>query len=1079
MSRVFAVALATAALLGSLCAYAQSTGTGTITGFVTDPSQAMVPGVTITVTDLATGLQRTTITNENGVYVVPALPVGTYQVKAAMTGFKSYLQSGVIVNAESRVTVNIRLEVGQVVESVQVTEAAPLVSTETGEVSTLVSGTQVLELALNGRNFTQFLSLGPGVVSRQTGRQMGLGQEGNPLMGVHGGRFSMNKYTYDGTIAMDTGGNRGLNMFPPMEAIQEVKVLKSNYSADAGGYGFGIINIVTRRGGSSFHGDVYEFLRNDAFDARNFFERSVSPLKLNNFGFTLGGPFYIPGKYNQRKERDFFFVSESWAMRRGPQLVSFTDPPTGVFTATVPSAAMRAGNFSEVTGAVRDPDTGQAFPGNQIPAGRLDPNALLLMERFIPLPNRTVPPNYVFSPSAKTDWREDLVRWDHEFSPSFRLTGRYVQDKWEQLQTVKKPGPHSFPTLGNTFRKPGKNATMKVTNIFGPTVVNEFTFGFSMNRISQQPGPEATKPADLRIPEIFPGNFNNVIPDVTLALGFSGIGSGAQLNNVNPVYTYKNDLSFQAGNHGLKAGMEIIRPQKFSTSYSDMQGVFNFNGSATGHPIADFLLGRAFQYTENEVHEKGYFFNADYEFYIQDDWKVRPGLTVNLGLRYYIMQGGNGGYEKYDRISTFYPAAFDPAKAPQVTRAGELVPGTGDPLNGIIRPRDLKGADLPRSLKRTHFDTFGPRLGFAWSLPGGRTVIRGGYGMFYFWGANNNEGRQTNPPFSRRVSIFNTRLSDPAGGTLRPFPPEVGSLDVNNLAPTTQHWSLGIQRDLAKNFMVEMTYVGTRGTHLPGSVQLNQPRAGAVTGGVSANAVRPYLGYAGIGYSENSTASRYHALEAHALRRFSNGLLFEASYTFSKGLGDPEGVPQNTYNKRADFGLLDLDRTHMLNLNYVYELPFYRNAGGWREALLGGWQMSGIATFQSGLPFSVTVSGDRALVGGGTQRPNLVGRPHDGRGNSLDRYFNTAAFELQPAGAFGNAARNAVRGPGVNNWDFSVFKNLKWQERWKLQFGAEFFNVFNHPQFEGVGGVLGSATYGRVTSARDPRIVQLRAKLSF
>ncbi len=1079
MRRRFASVWGLLALLLPLWLSGQSTGTGTITGFVTDPTQAMVPGVTITVTDLATGLHRSTVTNESGVYVVPALPAGTYQVKATISGFKTYIQSGVIVNAESRVTVSIKLEVGQVVESVSVTEAAPLVSTETGEVSTLVSGTQVLELALNGRNFTQFLALGPGVVSRQTGRQMGLGQEGNPLMGVHGGRFSMNKYTYDGTIAMDTGGNRGLDMFPPMEAIQEVKVLKSNYAADAGGYGYGIINIVTRRGGSAFHGDAYEFLRNQALDSRNFFSSAVSPLKLNNFGFTLGGPFYIPGKYNQRKERDFFFVSESWAVRRGPQLVSFTDPPTGVFTATVPSAAMRAGNFAEVAAGIRDPDTGQPFPGNRLPPERMDPNARLLLERFIPLPNRSVPPNYVFSPSSKTDWREDLIRWDHEFGQNFRLTGRYVQDNWEQLQTVKKPSPHSFPTLSNTFRKPGKNLTLKLTNILTPTVLNEFTFGFSMNRISQRTGPEATKPAELRIPEIFPGNFSNVIPDLTFALGFSGVGVGGQLNNVNPVYTYKDDFAFQAGNHGLKAGLEIIRPQKFSTSYSDMQGSFAFNGTASGHPIADFLLGRAFQYTENEVHEVGYFFNTDYEFYAQDDWKVRPNLTLNLGLRYYIMQGGNGGYEKYDRISTFYPAAYDPAKAPQVTRSGELAPGTGDPLNGIITPRNRKGADLPRSLKKTHRDTFGPRFGFAWSLPGRRTVVRGGYGMFYFWGTNNNEGRQTNPPFSRSVSIFNTRLSNPAGGTFRLFPPGVGSLDVENLAPTTQHWSLGVQRDLAKDFMVELTYVGTRGTHLSRTVQLNQAREGTVVGGVSANAVRPYLGYAGIGYNENSAASRYHALEAHALRRFGGGFLFEASYTFSKGLGDPESAPQDTYNKRADFGLLDLDRTHMLALNYVYELPFYRQAGGWKGALLGGWQLSGISTFQSGLPFTVTVSGDRAAVGGGTQRPNMVGRPHEGRGSSLDRYFNIAAFALQPMATFGNAAPNSVRGPGINNWDFSVFKNLHWQEKWRLQVGAEFFNFFNHPQFEGVGSVVGSATYGRVTSARDPRIVQLRAKLSF
>lgn len=1062
-------------MLAAVSALGQNTGT--ITGFVTDATQAAVPGVDITVTDAATRFERSATTNDSGVYVVPLLPVGTYEVKAVKSGFKTFVQSGVVVDSDTRVTVNFALEVGQMVEAVTVSANAPTVSAESGEISTLISGTQVSEIALNGRNFTQLLALGPGVVSRQTGRAMGVGQEGNPLMGVHGGRISMNKYTYDGTIAMDTGGNRGLDMFPPMEAIEEVKVLKANYAADSGGYGFGIINIVTKRGGQHYHGDVYYFLRNDALDARNFFDANVSKLRLNNFGYTLGGPFYIPGKYNTDKTKDFFFWSQSWAIRRGPQLTSFTTPPSGVFTATTPTAAMRAGDFSGVA-QLRDP-LGGIFANNQIPSSRFDSNAVLLLGRYFPLPNRAGSPNYAVSPTSATDWREELIRWDHEFNSKVRLTGRYVQDTWDQDQAIKKPAAQSFPTLGNFFSKPGKNFTTHLTTLVSPTTLNEVTFGASLNRIVNAVHPEARRFSGLNIPEVFPQNFNNVIPNISLANGFSSIGVTDQLNNANPVYTWRDDFSFQRSNHSFKTGFEVIRGQKFSTSYTNMQGTFNFNGDATGHSVADFLLGQAFQYTENEVHEKGYFFNTDYEMYLTDDWKVTRNLTLNLGTRYYIIVGGNGGAEKYNRISTFAPAVFDPAKAPQVTRTGEIVPGTGDPLNGIITASNLKGLDVPSSFKKTHYDTIGPRLGFAYSMAGGRTVIRGGYGLNYFWGANNNEGRQTNPPFSRSVTIFNTKLSNPSGGSTSPQPASVSSVELANPIPTIHHWSLGVQRELAANLMLEVAYVGTHGTHLSRDTDLNQPLPGSVVGGVSANAVRPYPGYAGLGYTEGSASSRYHGLEVHALRRFANGLLFEASYTFSKGIGDIEGTPQDTRNKRNSVGLLSLDRAHMFTLNYIYELPLFRTATGATHFFLGGWQVSGVTTFQSGLPFTVGISGDRAQAGGGAQRPDLTGNPNEGRGQRLDRYFNVDAFRLPALGAFGNSAPFNVRGPGINNWDINVYKNFRLKEMARVQFGAGFFNAFNHSQFEDVGATLASPTFGVVTSARDPRIIQFRLKLSY
>ncbi|MGH9844758.1 MAG: hypothetical protein ACREEM_39070, partial [Blastocatellia bacterium] len=965
---------------------------------------------------------------------------------------------------------------GQVSETVTV-QAEVGLQTESGEVSNLISGLQVSDVALNGRNFTQFLTLGTGVSSAQAGRQMGLGQEGNPLMAVHGGRISMNKFTYDGTLAMDTGGNRGLDLFPPMEAIAEVKVQKSNYSADAGGFGYSVVNVVTRSGGQKFHGDVYEYFRNDKLDARNFFANERQVIRLNNFGYTFSGPFLIPGKYNTDKTKDFFFWSQSWSRRVGPQINSFTTPPLGVFTAQVPTAAMRRGDFGGLA-AIRDPENNnQPFPNNVIPANRLDPNAVILINAFYPLPNRAGALNFVHNTRSFTTYREELIRWDHHFNEHWTWTLRYAQDTWFQDQDIKRPGNSPLPTFPNRFGKPGKNLTTKLTTVVTPRTINLFTFGYSFNEITNNPR-AGVRPQGLNIPEAFAANTLNQIPNITLAQGFASLGIGNALNNSNPIYTFKDDFSLSRGRHGFKFGAEIIHHRKKSISYENEQGTFNFNGGVTGHAFADFLLGRAFTYTENDADRQIEVSAWANEFYAQDDFKVSNKLTLNLGARWFLIRGGNGGAEVKDRISAFVPSVYDPAKAPQLLANGQIVRGTGDPLNGIVTPQDLKGLDIGRALKRPVNNAVGPRIGLAYSL-NDKTVVRSGYGVNYFWGANSNEARGNNPPFISSVNIQNTRLSNPTGGAGTNFPPNVNSLDVFSKQPSVQSWSLTIQRQLTKDSVLEVGYVGTRGTHLPRGIQLNQADP-TRTG--NANLRRPFLGYGTISYNENSAVAKYHGLEIGLSRRVTNGLFFEASYTFSKSLGHAEGNPLDSRNKDLDFGLTDLDRTHMFSFNYVYELPFFRGRGNALEKVFGGWQLSGITTFQSGTPFTVGQSGDVANFGGGTggQRPDLIGDPHEGRGQSLDRYFNTAAFRrVTQTGQIGAAPINAVRGPGLNNFDLSLFKNLYLREGVRFQFGVEAYNVFNHPQFEGVDGGIDSANFGRVTSARDPRVLQLRAKFSF
>lgn len=1070
MRRTLAVSL-----LFSTALLAQEANQGAITGFVYDASQAVVPNAEVTVTSQATRQARSARAGAEGLYTVLALQPGLYHVRAAATGFKTVEVRDILLNVGASVRVNFNLEVGAVTETVTVEGVAPVLKTETGEISTIVSGTQVTEVPINGRNFTQFLALGTGVVSQQTGRQMGLGQEGNPLMAVHGGRISMNKYTYDGTLAMDTGGNRGLDLFPPMEAIGEVKVQKSNYGADAGGFGYGIINIVTKSGTQDFHGDVYEYFRNDKLDARNFFANDRQSIRLNNFGYTLGGPFYIPGKYNTSRSSDFFFWSQSAARRVGPQINSFTTPPIGVFAALVPTAEQRRGNFAGGP-AIRDP-SGQPYPGNAIPAAQLDPNAVLLINTFFPPPNRTGAQNFVHNTRSFTRYREELLRWDHNFSPRWMWTTRYAQDTWFQDQDIKRPGASPLPTFPNLFGKPGKNLTTKLTTVVSPAMVNLFTFGYSFNKISNTPL-GGQRPSGLRVPEVYASNTFNRIPDITIANGFAGLGTGDVLNNSNPIYTWKDDFSWNRGRHTLKFGGELMLHVKQEISYGGEQGNFNFNGGVTGNGLADFLIGRAFTYTENDTDPGIEVSQWDNEFYFQDDIKLTSRLTVNAGLRYYLISGSNGGKATNDRISAFVPSLYDPAKAPRLLADGQIVAGAGDPLNGLILATDRRGLPVGRQLMVTNKDVFGPRVGFAYNVAS-RTVLRGGYGINYFWGTANNVGRKANPPFVASANIQSTTLSNPTGGAGRLFPPNVNSLDIFNQQPSVQSWSFSVQREVMAHTSVEIGYSGTRGTHLPRGIQLNQAdpnRAG------NANLRRPYLGYGTISYNENSALSKYHGLEASLVRRFSRGLLFEASYTWSKALGHIEGNPLDSRNKNLDFGVQDLDRTHMFTVNYVWEMPYFKGQKGAAAAIFGRWQISGITTFQSGLPINVTQPGDVANFGGGTggQRPDIAGNPHDGRGQSLSRYFNTAAFSLVTrALGIGTAPYNAVRGPGVNNFDVSLFKNIAPREGMRLQLGAEVFNLANHSQFEGVGAGLGSPTFGVVTDSRDPRVIQLRAKFSF
>jgi hypothetical protein len=1064
--------------------------TGTIVGTIKDTAGAVIPGATVKLTHLGTGLARQVVTNDDGRYVAEALAIGTYEITAEMSGFKRFTHKAVKLDVADRLSIDIVMEVGAITEVVTVEAAPPVVQKETGALNYFISGPQITELAVNGRNFVQLAQLVPGASNLSRSDQIGVGITGSKNVAFNGLGQGYSGWLLDGAQNTDVGNQNSLHTYPAMESIGEFRILSSNYSAEFGTAGSANVLAVTKSGTREFHGSAYEFFRNDVLDARNFFAPRRAPLRYNNFGYTVGGPFYIPGKYNKSRDKDFFFWSQEWRrIRRGTTLQAQT-----------PTEAMRRGDFSELLNPsnpftrssvqILDPTTNQPFPGNIIPSDRINPNARLLMDQVIPLPTRTGQAlNYAASPSVPTNFRQELIRGDHNFNERVTLMVRYVQDTFDDTPVTTLWAGSAFPTVNATIATPGKNFIAKLTHAISPKTLNEFNFNIAANKIDIVLNGPATRPSGLRIAEVFPENRANRIPNIGFSQGWGGISLGSwPWNNKNQVYTWSDTFGHIAGSHSLKIGGHYQWQIKDQDAFGPTHGNFSFNGSFTRNAIADFLLGLPNFYSELDVQRTGRYRYNQFEAFFQDDWKASPRLTLNLGVRWF---GIPHIFEKDNAVTTFVPERWSASRAPTVNPDGTIVPGSGDILgNGIVQA----GQGIPRGLVKDYWNTFAPRLGFAWDPWGtGKTVIRGGYGIGYYRVEGNDiYDFVNNPPFARTVNIFNPPLANHGGGTAAPPRPiSLFALDFQYKVPMAQTFSLGIQRELFKDTGLEIAYVGSRGTHLDHARNINQPlRAGGFdfdprlnANAISQDSIRPFIGWSTIRQAENTGSSTYHSLQVNFDKRFSDGLKFQVAYTFSRGIGDVfdsngrsvNALPQDSYNLRAERGLLGFDRPHNLVINYIYELPFFRDQPGLAGRILGGWQISGISTFASGPTASPGISTGR---NGLANRPNLVGNQIEGP-KTVEQWFNRAAFAEPAPGFFGNAGRNIIREPGINKWDMSFFKNNRITETVSLQFRAEFFNIFNHASFNGINTTFGSGAFGRVTSARDPRIVQFGLKLGF
>jgi hypothetical protein len=1124
-----------------------------IVGTVTDPSGASVANVKITVTNAETGLSHTVTTSDSGQYVFPELKIGHYSAKAEASGFKTAEQKDIVLQVGDRSRIDFQMQLGGAQETVTVEANAVRVQTDSGEQSNVITDQQMSQIAINGRSIYQLAALTPGA-SSQINNFVNTPVGGDNNVEFNGLRQNHNIYLLDGGEDDDRGGAGGMSIAPSTDAIAEFRALTSNYSADYGLSSAGTMTMVLKSGSSTLHASAWEFLRNDALDARNFFNPAtnlngtsnpVAELRLNVFGFNVGGPVTFGKFYNKDRKRTFFFYNMEW--RRLIQ-GSITNGQT------VPLPSTYGGNFGSTVVNVPSTTTvspvvlfrncpggvapagvvqGTPFPGNTIPACMIDPNATALLAAGI-FPAPTSGSTFNGPSTTPTPLKEEVVRIDHNFTSKFSVFGHFIAEQVSQGFAISQWSGANVPTVGDTFGNPSYSGVVHTTYTINPNLLNEIAFNYNGNRINIIPFAGAGL-SSLSLPAGYDGtnsrlfsgpNNDDRIPNIDLQ-GKTGtqfeISSWPWKNKADD-YQIRDDVSWTHGAHQFKFGGSWALYKKTQDLFGETQGGFGFDGTFTGNDFADFLLGDAKSYQELAVQDAGQWNNVSWALYAQDNWRVNRKLTLNLGLRW---DGVPHTYDANNQTGNFYPNLYNPANAALLNPNGTInpaSPGLGTSPNSILAgvPLYLNGISaggqngIPKGLVNNQWTNFGPRLGFAYDLTGaGKTVVRGGFGIMYERiQGNDMYNAGPNIPFSLQVNTpgpveFDNPTVSLATGTATTLPinpASITGLAVNEYKqPASYQWSLGIQHSLGERTVASISYVGNTNRYQSDQREINLPPQAAliplingVAGANYATSGVPYPGFRSINLATNEANSHYNALQLDLNSQVGKDLFLRAFYTYSKtidpGTGstggqDLQNVSDPYLGWKYDQGPGGYDRTHNAVVNFIYDIPIFRHSDSrLLRTAVGGWQVSGIVTLESGIPLNIGLTGAQSGNGlpNATNRPNLVGPVSypstvSATGQQIIQYIDPSSFADPAIGAFGDLGHNALRGPGRDNWNLSLFKSFVFSETRgsRLEFRVETFNIWNHTQFNQVSTNFGASNFGQYTSAFDPRILQLGLKAYF
>ena len=1157
-----------AATLFAAAAFAQSSS-GTISGRVVDPTGAPVAGAEVHVISQVDRQTRNFSSSASGDFVFPNLEPGRYTITAKAEGFKQYEQKDVELNANDRLAVgDLKLTIGAVSETVEVTAVAAPIQTASGERSGLIDSKQVMELMARGRDPIALLQTLPGVVDDNTGSDT-LGQLNTPTMS--GTRSFYNSLNIDG-ISGNTARGRTAESPLNMDAIQEIKVLQNSYPAEYGPSAGGFIQLVTKGGTQQFHGGAYYYNRNEAFNANNFFNNSSGVARqryrYNTTGFNIGGPLYWPNHFNTNKEKLFFYFSIEDLPNQSPNTLAYF---------TVPTADERQGIFNRT---IKDPlNPGVNFPSvngvTTVPASRMDPNSAKLLSIF-PLPNLVgnSKGNYQIAGSEDLPVKQELLRIDYNHSEKnrgfVRVTGYSSDNTGRTSPAISNQWGLANVDYSQTMPQIGG----RLTTIFSPTLINEATVGMNLWTEQQKLSADALKAYQrasygISIQQTYASdNPLGLLP----AMSFGGITpSPAQVSydgrfpmvDDSTKWTIADDLTKIHNQHEFKVGFRLERAlynQYHQAGGANFPGNFAFktdsaNPLDSGYDYANAVLGVYDTYTEATNRVDYAPITRAYEWYARDHWKVTSRLTLDIGVRFTwaLPQQPNN-----NNAGNFVPYLYNPAQAPALytpavvngqkvtinpltgavvtpaVLAGLLVPNTGNPMNGIITPTT---PGYPSAMVYSQGILPAPRFGLAWDPFGdGKTAVRAGGGFFYNPGADAGTLGNLffNPPAIYNPTQYYGTVATAFNGTGLLSPSSFSrDIDPHHKTVTSYQASMGIQRDLGHMTMIDVAYVGSFGRHLSEVVNLNNPNYGAnllpqnqnpqTNTPLNDNYFRPYLGYGTIPQQIFEGNSSYHSLQVMVARRFSHGLQFNVSYTRSKAMDYAEGdststsgLPTNASNTVAryvnrvvwNYGLAGYDRPNILSFNFLWAIPSFHPQNGFVKAVFDGWQISDITQFiPTGAPLNVAMSTSPTVnffSEGDGARPLLVGNPNLPSGQrSVNQWFNTAAFAepiaITPAQCasgtcpainwvnIGDTPSGVVRGPGRNTWNTAIFKNFRIRERLNAQFRAEAYNAFNHTQFNAVdtsvkynaSGVNTNTSWGQVTSARDPRIMQFALRLMF